>query len=289
MLMYSLRGATARKGTVGMRDPSRRVLQAPDAAWLMIFATIAGAWIGLAWLSLRDVPPPPSQALGWFDGTLEGTLWRSLCAADMASAGWPLVLAMWMLMVLAMMLPSAVPMIRTFMDLTAGRPGGSLAKGLGQFIAGYLAVWGGFALLAAGLQWQLAALDLVAADGLSASWALTAALLSLAGAYQFSGLKAACLTQCRGPMTFFLQHWKSGALGALRMGLRHGATCVGCCWALMLLAFVGGAMNLAWMSLAMGLMILEKLPQAGRLVSKPLGIFLITGGICVTISNLGWT
>lgn len=261
-----------------------------DAAWIAVFAAIAASWAGLAWLCLDSAlpPAPASQALGWFDGTSQGAIWRSLCSATMAAAGWPLVAAMWLLMVFAMMLPAVLPMICTFIELTARQPGGALGQGLGEFVLGYLVVWSGFALATTGLQWHLAGLDLVAADGLSRSWPLTALLLALAGAYQFTSLKAACLDECHAPMTYFLGHWRAGRLGALAMGLRHGLTCVGCCWALMLLAFVGGMMNLAWMSLAMALMLLEKLPAAGRYVSKPLGTVLAAGAVLVTATNLGW-
>lgn len=275
-----------------MRTSQRNIgpVTRSDGAWIAVFLTIAAAWLGLAWLSIdpRLPPAPASQSLGWFDGTLDGALWRSLCSATMASAGWPLVTGMWLLMVFAMMLPAALPTIAAFIELTERRPGGALGNGVALFVLGYLLVWSSFALAAAGLQWQLAGLGLVAADGLSQSWLLTALLLALAGLYQFTTLKAACLSQCHAPMTFFIAHWREGRFGALVMGLRHGITCVGCCWALMLLAFVGGMMNLAFMSLAMMLMLLEKLPAAGRLISKPLGATLVAGAALVTATNLGW-
>ena len=116
--------------------------------------------------------------------------------------------------------------------------------------------------------------DLVSGFGDSRSVWLSVALLAIAGGYQFSALKEACLSKCRAPLTFFMQHWGESPLS---MGLRLGATCLGCCWALMLLAFVGGVMSLAFMGLATLIMTLEKLPDIGRWLSRPLGVALLGG------------
>jgi len=105
---------------------------------------------------------------------------------------------------------------------------------------------------------------------------MSGGLLMLAGAYQFSALKAACLAKCRAPLTFFMQHWEEGAW---RNGLRLGLVCLGCCWALMALAFVGGVMNLAFMGLATAIMVIEKLPDLGRWLTRPLGGVLLAGGL----------
>ena len=127
-------------------------------------------------------------------------------------------------------------------------------------MAGYLAVWLGFSVIAAGAQMALFNAGLLTAFGDSRSGALSAALLALAGAYQFSPAKEACLSKCRRPLVFFMAHWDEGPL---RNGLRLGLVCLGCCWALMALAFVGGVMNLAFMGLATVIMVLEKLPRSG--------------------------
>lgn len=104
----------------------------------------------------------------------------------------------------------------------------------------------------------------------------------MAGAYQFTALKAACLSKCRAPVTFYMQHWSDGPL---KLGLRLGATCLGCCWALMLLAFVGGIMSLAFMGLATLIMTLEKLPDIGRWLSRPLGVALLGASAWVGVTG----
>ncbi|WP_346154948.1 DUF2182 domain-containing protein, partial [Streptomyces labedae] len=158
------------------------------------------------------------------------------------------------------------------------------AQGFGLLLGGYLLIWSGFAVLATGTQLALAGAGLLTPLGESASVWLTAALVMGAGAYQFSTLKEACLSKCRRPLTFFMQHWDEGPW---RMGLRLGAVCLGCCWALMLLAFIGGTMNLLWMGGAMVLMMLEKLPTIGTVMTRPLGYGLIALGVALVIFNLG--
>jgi predicted metal-binding membrane protein len=176
---------------------------------------------------------------------------------------------MWAAMAAGMMMPTAVPALGTWTRLPPAASGE--AAGAAALAAGYLAVWlaaaGGFAAV----QGALARAALVGPDGASVSPLLAAALLTLAGLYQFSAAKAACLVRCRSPMPFFLAHWRPGLAGAFGVGLRLGAVCLGCCWALMLLAFVGGMASLALMGLATVLMVVEKLPQAGRHVTRPLG------------------
>jgi predicted metal-binding membrane protein len=186
---------------------------------------------------------------------------------------------MWLLMSTAMMLPTALPAFAAYDDIAhTGTQTALLA-----LVAGFLAVWGGFALVAAGLQMALFRLDLVSSFGDSRSYWLSAALLAVAGGYQFTPLKHACLSKCRAPLTFFLQHWDAGPW---RMGLRLGATCLGCCWALMLLAFVGGVMSLAFMGIATLFMVLEKLPDIGRWLSRPLGYALLGGATWLAVTGL---
>ncbi|MDN3721117.1 DUF2182 domain-containing protein [Roseibium salinum] len=183
-------------------------------------------------------------------------LFLQLCTGLAAETGYASAMLMWSLMALAMMAPTAFPAFRTYSDLT--RTNAASALSLAVLVAGYMTVWLGFSALAALLQIRLSALELLWPLGRSASPALSGALLVLAGLYQFSSLKAACLSACQSPMAFFIGHWRPGTAGALRLGLRLGAVCLGCCWALMLLAFVGGTMNLTFMGLAMVLMTLEK-------------------------------
>jgi len=192
---------------------------------------------------------------------------EAICSVTPGSAGVLTAVLMWSVMSAAMMAPTALPAFATYDDLP-----GTTTAGLGTLLSGYLVVWIGFAVLAAGLQVLFLDVGVLNAMGQSTSIWLTAGLLAVAGLYQFSALKEACLSRCRAPLTFFMSHWDEGPF---RNGLRLGLDCLGCCWALMLLAFVGGTMNLAFMGLAMVLMTLEKLPDLGAHITKPLGGGLI--------------
>lgn len=194
------------------------------------------------------------------------------------SGSLPYLSGTWALMALAMMAPTAVPVLSSLLDILRRRAD----RRWWGFLSGYLVVWAGFALAAATLQWWLLGLGLVDRHG-QAGPRLSAAVLVVAGAYQFSNLKQRCLSECVSPMTFFLRHWREGAAGAVRMGLRHGATCVGCCWALMLLGFVGGLASWWFMPLATALMVVEKLPHLGRRVTVPLGTVLLAAGVIVLL------
>jgi len=164
-------------------------------------------------------------------------------------------------MSIAMMLPTFVPALRVFMDL--GATGASQPRTVAALVFGYLVVWIGFSVIAALAQALFAGWSLIGPDGASTSLGLTALLLIGAGLYQFSALKEACLSKCRAPLTFFMERWEPGSLPALRMGGQLGLHCLGCCWALMLLGFVGGTMNLVWMGIATVFMVMEKLPDLG--------------------------
>jgi predicted metal-binding membrane protein len=187
------------------------------------------------------------------------------------AAGFIRMTAMWALMSAAMMAPTALPAFATYDEL-----GARAGTQFGALVGGYLAVWAGFSVLAAGAQMALTQAGALTVFGDSRSAALSGVLLILAGLYQFSALKEACLSKCRAPLAFFMQHWDEGPL---RNGLRLGVVCLGCCWALMLLAFVGGVMNLAFMGLATLVMALEKLTWIGAVITRPLGGLLIAGGI----------
>ncbi len=179
---------------------------------------------------------------------------------------------MWLVMSAAMMAPTFVPSLRVFDDLSHSTTANRF--GFAALVAGYMAVWLGFSVLAAALQVWLSEQGWIVGDR-SVLGLLNAGLLTGAGVYQFTSLKNACLSKCRQPLTFFMQYWSDGPL---KMGFRLGLICVGCCWLLMLLGFVGGVMNLLWMGLATLLMVLEKLPEIGRYVTRPLGGILIFSG-----------
>jgi predicted metal-binding membrane protein len=204
---------------------------------------------------------PSSPASFCWTSTVDAPIWTNM--------------AMWAVMSAGMMLPTAAPCFRSYSTLAASQPLSIDPGNIWGLAGGYIAAWLLFAVGAGLLQWELARLRLLSTQGTSLSASLSALLLSFAGLYQFSPMKAACLSRCRSPLAFFMGEWRDGFGGAIRMGLKHGLDCLGCCWALMLLAFVGGTMNLAWMALGTGLMTLEKLPSIGRPLTKPLGALLI--------------
>ncbi|MDX5383106.1 MAG: DUF2182 domain-containing protein [Rhodobacterales bacterium] len=236
--------------------------------WLALFGVILGAWLALYAMAL----PADLRASARIFGA---AFWESLCTVTPDAAGFGRVVLMWALMAAAMMAPTALPAFATYDDL-----GRSTQTRFGALVAGYLIVWLGFSVLAGGLQMGLFTAGLVSAFGDSLSVWLSAGLLLVAGLYQFSPVKEACLSKCRAPLTFFMAHWDEGAL---RNGVRLGLVCLGCCWALMLLAFVGGVMNIAFMGLATLIMVIEKLPQYGRVLTRPLGAVLIVSAVFVAL------
>ncbi|HSN20393.1 MAG TPA: DUF2182 domain-containing protein [Usitatibacter sp.] len=207
-------------------------------------------------------------------------------AADMDAAGpaqwnpgyFAATFAMWAIMMAGMMVPSAAPAILLFAALQrhAGRP--SAAPAL-LFAAGYLAAWTAFSLAATFAQWRLSEAALLSGEMRSESAMLAGALFVAAGLYQFSGLKAACLRQCRSPAQFLAEHRRGGPMGPLLMGMEHGLYCLGCCWALMALLFVFGVMNLLWVAALAAYVLLEKLAPAGTAVAR-------AGGAAMTLLGL---
>jgi predicted metal-binding membrane protein len=184
--------------------------------------------------------------------------------------------AMWAVMMAAMMLPSALPMIRTFADVSLRRGAADHAR---AFVGGYLLVWMVFSAAATAAQWLLQAAGWTNPMIVSTSAPLTAALLLVAGLYQFSPLKRLCLRGCRTPLGFVLGAWRPGTRGAWAMGWHHGWLCVGCCWALMALLFVGGAMNLAWVAALSVAVAIEKTVPGGEWIASMLGVLLIGSGL----------
>lgn len=192
-----------------------------------------------------------------------------------------LMWTMWSVMMAGMMLPSAAPMISAYSTTArSGTPG--LHGSTTLFVAGYLAMWSSFAVVATGAQWALHDAALVSPMGVSTSRWLGGLLLAGAGAYQFTAAKHACLRQCRTPLSFLLNQWRNGGRGAIVMGMRHGAVCVGCCWALMALLFVLGVMNLWWIALVAAVVLLEKLVPSDA-ITRVLGGSLIAWGAALML------
>ncbi|MGO4125563.1 DUF2182 domain-containing protein [Inquilinus sp. YAF38] len=196
-------------------------------------------------------------------------------------ATFALMTAMWAVMMVAMMLPGAAPMVLTYAALQRHRRQAAPHHATLLFALGYLAVWTGFSILAAALQWQLDALALLSPAMATASTVLAGGALVIAGLYQLTPLKQGCLVRCRSPVEFLTRHRRSGPFG---LGLRHGLFCLGCCWALMLLLFVGGVMNLAWVGAIALFVLLEKTIPGGHWLSRAAGAGLIAWGVWTLVA-----
>jgi predicted metal-binding membrane protein len=194
-----------------------------------------------------------------------------------------LIVLMWAAMTLAMMLPSAAPMIFTYAEIadTAARKGERIVSPF-VLTAGYAAVWLGFALLASALQLALTRLALIDVTMRSVSTLFSGAIFIGAGFYQFSALKQACLRQCQRPFPFFFANWSTERRGVFRLGLRQGLYCVGCCWAAMLVMFAVGVMNVLWMAAIGVVMTIEKMTTTMRF-SRIVGATLIAIGAAMMI------
>lgn len=193
---------------------------------------------------------------------------------------------MWAGMMVAMMLPSATPMILTFASVSRNRRRQERPYvPVTIFVAGYVAIWVAFSVLAAVAQWLLHREALLSPAMASSSAWLGGLLLLAAGIFQFTPLKHACLTQCRAPFDFIMTRWREGARGAFRMGLEHGLFCAGCCWALMGLLFVTGVMNIFWIAAITLLVGLEKLFPRGVWLSAATGVILTTWGAWVLLAS----
>jgi len=246
--------------------------------WAGMGLTVAAAWAvlaGMAWAGKDASAGSLIAALCTPDAT--ATSLRSLVAS----------LIMWLAMALAMMLPTAAPMISAYLDITetaAARRKRVVSAGV--LAGGYVTVWLGFSLVATGLQ-----AGLREAGGLdvwhgSLNFVGAGLILMLAGAYQFTPLKQACLSKCQQPMPFFMANWTEEPAGVFRLGLRQGLWCLGCCWALMLAMFAVGLMNLVWMA-GLGLvMMAEKLYAESRALTWGAGLIFLAGGAAVLTAGL---
>ncbi len=218
---------------------------------------------------------------------------RQMAAMDPAmvmppkgAADLPLLLAMWWIMMIGMMLPSAAPMILTFAAINRGRRArGQSYTPTVLFTSGYLLAWGGFSVAATLAQWALERASLLAPMTMKTTSPLLGGLLFIAaGLYQLTPLKRACLRSCRSPFDFVVNHWRDGAVGALRMGAAHGLYCLGCCWFLMALLFAVRAMDLVWVAVLTAVVLIEKLFPAGDWIARIGGLLLIAWGVRLLLS-----
>jgi predicted metal-binding membrane protein len=244
---------------------------------------------GLAWLYVLD-------GAGTGMSTIAMTTWQfppprpeTMMRGDWDAAYWLTMLVMWWVMMIAMMIPSAAPMILLYARVFRhGQARGQIAGAIvptGSFAAGYLVCWLGFSALATALQFALEQASLVHGMWMwSTNRWLTAALLIAAGLFQLTPLKAACLEHCRSPAAFLSQHWRPGHTGAFRLGVVHGAYCLGCCWALMLLLFAAGIMNLVWISGLAVLVLIEKLAPFGANLTRLAAAALVGAGLYAALA-----
>lgn len=230
----------------------------------------------LGWGACALFPSDPQT--GWLGAICRPALGSTLNASDFA-----LVLAMWAAMTLAMMLPTAGPMILTYAEIadTAAAKSEPVVTPI-ALTAGYLAVWLGFAAAAACLHKLLPSLTGAA----SFPAPLAGGIFLLAGFYQFTALKHACLSRCQRPFPFFFANWTTSAPGVVALGLRQGLYCLGCCWAMMLFMFAAGAMNVLWMAGLGILMTIEKM-SAGRNFSRALGVAFLAVAALLLVLELG--
>lgn len=185
---------------------------------------------------------------------------------------------MWAVMMAAMMLPTAIPMLLAFMTVNRQRENGGVIVPIWAFTSGYLGTWTVYSAGATVAQWGLLRAALLSPATLVSGPALGGALLIAAGIFQWTTWKDACMTKCRNPIGFLLTHWRPGNMGAFSLGSRYGFYCVGCCWLLMVLSFALGVMNLVWMAALTVFMLIEKISPAGRFISRTAGLGLIAWG-----------
>jgi predicted metal-binding membrane protein len=258
------------------------------ASWIYV---LGGAGMGMPAVEMSSLSmalgPSGGASAATSGGSVDGGI-GSAMQAMATPAGWTagyavLMFFMWWIMMIAMMLPSAAPtvMLYAVVNRKAAEKKGQTAAPWNAliFMSAYLIAWALFSVIAASLQWAFELTGLLSPTMLnSTSAAFAGIILMLAGLYQLTPLKEACLEHCRGPIGFLTQHWRPGTAGAFRMGLHHGAYCLGCCWGLMVILFFGGIMNLYWIIGLALVVLVEKLAPFGHKIGKPLGVALLAWG-----------
>lgn len=234
--------------------------RAPLVVVLILTPLVCWWWIVVM---ARDMYGPMSGASAWM-------MTPSWDAPHML-----LLWAMWAVMMTGMMLPSASPTLLLYGAAARRRDGAGAARQMYALAVGYVAVWALFSVLATAVQRTLATLLLVSPMMELTSPTASAVLLLIAGAYQLTPLKRACLNTCQSPLGFLMRHWRTGLGGALRMGIEHGIYCLGCCWALMLLLFVGGVMNLTVIAALTAFVAFEKIAPFGLQGARVSGALLV--------------
>lgn len=258
-----------------MREPLRRRDRVRLLAGVAVLLVLAWAWL-LAGAGMEMGMLAMTAMAGMDAWLMQPMRWTPTHALQM--------FAMWWVMMLAMMLPAALPVLLLFDRIDRG--GQTVDRSLAQtawFGVGYLLVWGGFSAAATALQWGLETARLLSPMLSTTHRWLGAGILMAAGLWQWTPVKTVCLRHCRSPIGFLAGNWRPGRAGALRMGLAHGAYCLGCCWVLMLLLFFGGVMNLYWIAALAIYVLLEKTLMLGQLFGRLAGLVLLMTGLGLAI------
>lgn len=230
----------------------------------------------LAWAYLIRLDRLMSQAMEY--DTAMAAMGMTLDASWTIVDAW-FAFLMWLIMMVGMMTAAAAPVLLLFAATAAGRHERRIPASVLIFGLGYVAVWAGFSACAALAQWGLHQAAMLSSTMKTSSPVLAGGILVAAGAYQLMPVKSACLAHCRSPLGFLMGHWRGRAIGAFQMGVRHGAYCLGCCWALMCVLFVVGVMNLVWVAALSAFVLLEKIGPAGTVVARVAGAALVLVGM----------
>ena len=229
---------------------------------IVAVAGVCWAWLGRMLWDMTAMP---------VDGVM------AMPPGGAAYLGWLVI--MWLVMMAAMMLPSAAPMTLAFADFSSGRDRRADGRAVGAFVSGYVAAWAAFSLVAATVQWGLEHGSLMSSMTMAVSnETIAGCVLIAAGLYQWTPLKHVCLRNCRSPIGFLMTQWRDGPAGAALMGWRHGLFCVGCCWALMALLFVAGVMNALWIVGLTLFVVVEKVAPHGDTIARAAGVGLMLAG-----------
>ncbi len=252
-------------------------------AWIYI---LSGAGMSMNPFDMTTLSLVPHQNAGMAMNMPE----MNMVVGAWSLSQWITVFMMWWIMMIAMMVPSASPMVLLYARVLRHAQKNNqiihFAIPTTAFVSGYLISWFGFSVAATTLQWLLEQNDLLSMKMISNNTWLSGCLLITVGIYQLTPLKLACLKHCRSPAEFISSHMKNGHWGALQMGFKHGIFCVGCCWFLMLLLFVGGVMNLLWIAILSLFVLSEKVLPHGQVISRFTGYLLVVWGAVILITPL---
>ena len=236
---------------------------------------------GLAWASVLGGAAIPALEHGMAMTDAHGHTMPMPMAWTLSYA--ILMALMWWIMMIAMMVPGAAPMILLFAAISRKEARSDPLVPTGIFLAAYLVVWGAFSLIATGLQWALDTAGLLFAMAVTNAM-LGGSILVAAGVYQLTPMKQVCLKRCRGPVLFLTERWQPGTAGAFGMGLAHGLYCLGCCWFLMSLLFFGGIVNVLWIAGLAIYVLFEKTVPAGHWLARAVGALLVVEGTLVLVA-----